>query len=86
MKTPDGKFMCTVCERLFSHQQTVRIHFRIHTNEKPYKCAFCDESYIRSDYLERHLKVHFKDGRGKVGRAATFVASYRPGTPSHPSA
>ncbi|XP_058464375.1 zinc finger protein 271-like [Malaya genurostris] len=64
IRTDDGKFMCTVCERVFSHQQTVRIHFRIHTNEKPYKCSHCSESFIRSDYLERHMKVHWKDGPG----------------------
>ncbi|XP_055630499.1 zinc finger protein 271-like [Toxorhynchites rutilus septentrionalis] len=62
IRTDDGKFMCTACERVFSHQQTVRIHYRIHTNEKPYKCSHCTESFIRSDYLERHLKVHWKDG------------------------
>lgn len=62
IRTDDGKFMCTACERVFSHQQTVRIHYRIHTNEKPYKCPSCPESFIRSDYLERHMKVHWKDG------------------------
>lgn len=62
IRTEDGKFMCTACERVFSHQQTVRIHYRIHTNEKPYKCPSCPESFIRSDYLERHMKVHWKDG------------------------
>ncbi|XP_062559736.1 zinc finger protein Xfin-like [Armigeres subalbatus] len=62
IRTDDGKFMCTACERVFSHQQTVRIHFRIHTNEKPYKCNQCPESFIRSDYLERHVKIHWKDG------------------------
>ncbi|XP_058831307.1 zinc finger protein Xfin-like [Topomyia yanbarensis] len=74
IRTDDGKFMCTVCERVFSHQQTVRIHFRIHTNEKPYKCSHCSESFIRSDYLERHMKVHWKDGPGilpaMVGRSS----------------
>uniref|UniRef100_A0A2M4A2W3 Putative transcriptional repressor salm n=1 Tax=Anopheles triannulatus TaxID=58253 RepID=A0A2M4A2W3_9DIPT len=74
-KTADGKFKCTVCERLFSHQQTVRIHFRNHTNEKPYKCAFCTESYIRSDYLERHLKVHFKDGVLPANAIASMAAA-----------
>lgn len=62
IRTDDGKFMCTACERVFSHQQTVRIHYRIHTNEKPYKCPHCSESFIRSDYLERHMKIHWKDG------------------------
>lgn len=62
IRTEDGKFMCTACERVFSHQQTVRIHYRIHTNEKPYKCNQCSESFIRSDYLERHMKIHWKDG------------------------
>lgn len=62
IRTDDGKFMCTACERVFSHQQTVRIHYRIHTNEKPYKCPQCSESFIRSDYLERHMKIHWKDG------------------------
>ncbi|XP_055588542.1 zinc finger protein 624-like [Uranotaenia lowii] len=61
IRTDDGKFMCTACERVFSHQQTVRIHYRIHTNEKPYKCPNCPESFIRSDYLERHMKIHWKD-------------------------
>lgn len=54
--------MCTACERVFSHQQTVRIHYRIHTNEKPYECPSCPERFIRSDYLERHMKIHWKDG------------------------
>ncbi|KAJ5102523.1 hypothetical protein N7532_003052 [Penicillium argentinense] len=47
---------CQFCKRQFRRHEHLQRHLRIHTNEKPYKCA-CGASFGRRDLLKRHQKI-----------------------------
>ena len=41
-KISKERFQCLKCETTFSMKKTLRQHQRIHMDERPYKCSFCD--------------------------------------------
>ncbi|CAL6275080.1 unnamed protein product [Bathycoccus prasinos] len=60
---------CDVCEKVFrypsklvSHTRTRDrtnvIHMRIHTNEKPYECDFCERHFSQLGTLQNHVRIH----------------------------
>ncbi|KAM9488260.1 zinc finger protein 1035 isoform 1-T4 [Clarias gariepinus] len=61
------KFQCEYCPRRFKNQTQLKVHTRLHTGEKPFGCASCNERFIRRDYLKRHLtKCRGKNDNPKV--------------------
>lgn len=53
-------FVCTHsgCNKEFTKSWNLVYHARIHTNEKPFKCTECRESFAQKGNLKRHLKTH----------------------------
>ncbi|XP_017288743.1 zinc finger protein 1035 [Kryptolebias marmoratus] len=61
------KFICSYCPRSFKHSGQLNAHIRLHTGEKPYSCEYCEEKFIRKDYLVRHyFKCRKKPRHNKV--------------------
>ncbi|KAI5634114.1 zinc finger protein Xfin [Phthorimaea operculella] len=49
-------FKCFACQKQFSLSYYLRLHVRSHTDEKPYTCAECGQSFITASKLGRHNK------------------------------
>lgn len=56
-----GKFQCPECGRSFPKPSMLDYHWRIHSGEKPFSCAYCELRFARRDYTVRHIRrVHDK--------------------------
>lgn len=67
----DRKFKCDWpnCGKAFSHTDNLKVHYRRHTDEKPYKCQRCESAYRQKSGLKYHLeKVHDEKSTGRPGR------------------
>lgn len=45
---------CSACPCKFARARDLTRHFRLHTGERPYECAGCNERFIRVDARKRH--------------------------------
>lgn len=48
------------CGKKFTKTWNILDHFKVHTGEKPFKCAACKRSFSQKGNLTKHLKLHVK--------------------------
>ncbi|SMN20341.1 similar to Kazachstania naganishii KNAG_0J02250 hypothetical protein [Maudiozyma saulgeensis] len=62
-----GTHCCKICGKKFQRPSTLDTHMNIHSGEKPYLCPFleCKKLFNARSNMLRHLKMHFKLGKGK---------------------
>lgn len=51
-------YCCSMCGKKFSRLWNLKLHWRIHTQEKPHRCTMCDKSFTRADILKVHQRTH----------------------------
>uniref|UniRef100_A0A8C6UZ36 Sal-like protein 1 n=1 Tax=Neogobius melanostomus TaxID=47308 RepID=A0A8C6UZ36_9GOBI len=49
---------CVLCHRVLSCQSALKMHYRIHTGERPYKCKVCGRAFTTKGNLKTHIGVH----------------------------
>ena len=50
---------CEMCYKILPSRAHLKIHFRVHTGDKPFKCNVCGRGFNQKGNLCRHLtKVH----------------------------
>uniref|UniRef100_A0A8C4GVT2 Spalt-like transcription factor 1b n=1 Tax=Dicentrarchus labrax TaxID=13489 RepID=A0A8C4GVT2_DICLA len=49
---------CIICHRILSCQSALRMHYRTHTGERPYKCKLCCRAFTTKGNLKTHQAVH----------------------------
>ncbi|CAH1777944.1 unnamed protein product [Owenia fusiformis] len=56
-------YKCDVCGKYLSSSTSLKIHYRRHTGEKPFKCSICAYSSITKTLLDNHLQTHNREGK-----------------------
>ena len=51
---------CPVCGRWFARRWNMRLHYRTHTGEKPYKCDICGHEFSGKSNWNRHMRTHVR--------------------------
>ncbi|CAG6015965.1 unnamed protein product, partial [Menidia menidia] len=55
-----GKFECELCDRSFSEKWALNNHMKLHSGEKPYKCAWpsCHYAFLNLSAMKDHYRTH----------------------------
>ncbi len=51
-------YQCDVCDKAFPSPCNLVIHYRTHTDERPFTCNVCKKRFRQKGHLTDHLKLH----------------------------
>lgn len=57
-KTTDMRFGCEVCGKYFHSKANLKVHYAVHTGERPHTCSFCGKGFSQKGNLTTHERIH----------------------------
>lgn len=61
-----GLFQCPLCDKVAT-MSALRTHFVVHTDEKPFKCKYCDIDFTRKGSAVVHVRQFHSDKSSEKG-------------------
>ena len=58
MSDSNAPNVCQTCGKWFRSRQQVAQHLLVHTDERRYKCTYCDRAFKQASHLQQHHRIH----------------------------
>ncbi|XP_043936739.1 uncharacterized protein LOC122809357 isoform X2 [Protopterus annectens] len=59
---PWGLKVCPICVKCFPTTDTLRLHYMLHTDFRPFKCYLCGKGFCQKGSLMHHHCIHPEEG------------------------
>lgn len=57
-KATDMRFRCEMCSKYFHSKANLKVHYAVHTGERPHTCSFCGRGFSQKGNLTTHERIH----------------------------
>ncbi|VUZ55992.1 unnamed protein product, partial [Hymenolepis diminuta] len=77
---------CGVCRKVLSCRSALTMHYRVHTEERPFVCKICSKRFSTKGNLKTHLGQHHEtvEAYRKAAAMAVITGSVMPRPPALP--